>query len=202
MQLFRLELSGPRDIIVREREGFLQTTRRDLIGRTAAGLVLAPLAGGALAWLTPAEAAVRGSGYRTLSPVEAAWLAGLGEAIAPPSRAGGLDRFVDHHVTVPPADSLLALRYLDVPPPYADFYRPALMSLARRGAPPPAGDARWSGILGDLAGSGGAGWSGPPPPLFLFAVRLDAIDIAYGTRAGFARLGVDYLPHIEPEADW
>jgi len=36
----------------------------------------------------------------------------------------------------------------------------------------------------------------------LFAVRLDAIDVAYGTRAGLARLGVEYLPHIEPEADW
>ena len=180
----------------------MHATRREVIGRSAAGLVLAPLADGALAWLSPADAAVQGRGYHTLAPAEAAWLAGLGEAIAPPSRAGGLVRFVDHHITVPPADSLLALRYLDVAPPYANFYRPALASLARRGAPPPAGAPRWAAILSDLAGDGRAGWSGPPPPLFLFAVRLDAIDIAYGTRAGFARLGVDYLPHIEPEADW
>ncbi len=180
----------------------MSVTRREVIGRPAAGLVLVPLSGGLLGWLSPADAAVRGETFRTLTATEAAWLAGLGEAIAPPSRAGGLVRFVDHHITVPAADSLLALRYLDVAPPYANFYRPALAALARRGAPPPAGDPRWTAILGDLAGSGGAGWSGPPAPLFLFAVRLDAIDIAYGTRAGFARLGVEYLPHIEPETDW
>lgn len=164
--------------------------------------MLVPLSGGVLGWLSPADAASSGAGFRSFTATEAAWLAGLGEAIAPPSRAGGLVRFVDHHVTVTPSESLLALRYLDVPPPYLAFYRPALASLARRGAPPTAGDPRWAGILGDLAGDGGPGWDGPPAPLFLFAVRLDAIDIAYGTRAGFARLGVEYLPHIEPDTDW
>ena len=180
----------------------MNVTRRDVIGRPAAGLVLVRLAGGLIGWMTPAEAADRGAGFHTLAPAEAAWLAALGEAIAPPSRAGGLVRFVDHHITIPSADSLLALRYLDVAPPYAAFYRPGLAALARRGPPPPKGDAGWADLLKALASDGGPDWSGPPAPLFLFAIRLDAIDIAYGTRAGFARLGVEYLPHIVPETDW
>ncbi len=161
--------------------------------------------GGDLVWTTPAEAAARQGRFQTLTTLEAAWLGGLGEAIAPPSRAGGLAHYVDHHLGLAAADCLLGLRYLDVAPPYLDFYRPALASLARMGgggAPPVAGDPRWTVLLADLAKPAPSGWAGPPAPLFLFAVRLDAIDIAYGTRAGFERLGVEYLAHVEPERDW
>lgn len=180
----------------------MDLTRRDLVGRSTAGLVLAQLAG-TLTWSTPAAAAAATAPFRNLSPTEAAWLAGLGEAIAPPSRAAGLAYYIDHHVGVPAAESLLALRYLDVPPPYLDFYRAGLKALAGLApAPPPTGDARWTAILARLADGGGPGWQGPPAQALLFAVRLDAIDVAYGTRAGLARLGVEYLPHIEPEADW
>lgn len=177
-------------------------SRRDLIRNTTVGLVLANVAGQS-AWMSPAQATAASAGFAVFDPAEAAWLAGLGEAIATPTRAAGLTHYVDHHLTLPPAESLLALRYLDVAPPYAAFYRPALASLQRLyGAPPPSADPRWSGILAGLAGPAPANWLGPPPALFLFAVRLDAIDIAYGTRAGFARLGIDYLAHIEPETDW
>lgn len=169
----------------------------------AAGLILAQMAGG-LSWVTPAAAVAAGARPRMLTATEAAWLGGLGEAIAPPSRAGGLVPYVDHHLTVPYGESLLALRYLEIEPPYVGFYRSALGSLARGfgEAPPPSGDARWADMLKALGEGSVEGWQGPPPPLFLFAIRLDAIDIAYGTRAAFARLGVDYLPHVEPETDW
>lgn len=178
-------------------------SRRDMLGRSAAGLVLASV-GGSLSWMSAADAKAKDAALRTLTEIEAAWAGGLGEAIAPPAREAGLVHYLDHHLTVPPAESLLALRYLDVPPPYLDFYRPPLASLARLhgAAPPPAGDPAWATILAGLAGPDPAGWQGPPGGFFLFAIRLDAIDIAYGTRAGFARLGVDYLAHIEPETDW
>lgn len=180
---------------------FTATTRRSAM-KAATGLVLAAVAGTSR-WMTPAEAAAAGAVPQVLTAAEAAWLAGLGEAIAPPSRTAGLLAYVDHHLSVPHGESLLALRYLDVSPPYADFYRPALASLQRAyGAAPSSGDARWAEILTKLGGNAVTGWAGPPQGLFLFAVRLDAIDIAYGTRAGFQRLGVDYLPHIEPESDW
>jgi hypothetical protein len=179
-----------------------ELSRRGMIGGTA-GLVLA-LVDGAPLWLSPAAAVAAGAGFRILTPGEAAWVAALGEAIAPPTRAGGLAHYLDHHLAEPAERSLLAVRYLDVAPPYLDFYRPALTALAGRyGATPPAtDDPRWTGILGDLGTGDLPGWQGPPPPFFLFAFRLDAIDIAYGTRAGFERLGVEYLAHIEPESDW
>ncbi|MES2496747.1 MAG: hypothetical protein V4618_11570 [Pseudomonadota bacterium] len=177
--------------------------RRDMMGQSAAALVLASI-GGTTAWMSAAEAGARGAALRRLTEGEAAWIAGLGEAIAPPSRAAGLVHYLDHHLALPAGESLLALRYLDVAPPWLDFYRPALASLVRiHGAvPPPADDARWAPILAGLGGPDPAGWQGPPSGLFLFALRLDAIDIAYGTKDGFARLGVDYLAHIEPETDW
>lgn len=154
--------------------------------------------------MSAAQAQGRGAAPRTLTATEAVWIGGLGEAIAPPARKAGLVHYLDHHLSVPPAESLLALRYLDVAPPYLDFYRPALASLARLNGlvPPPPGDPRWSAILTTLAGPNPAGWEGPPAGLFLFALRLDAVDIAYGTKAGFERLGIDYLAHIEPETAW
>jgi hypothetical protein len=177
------------------------TTRREFLRNSAAGLVLASLGTG-LAWVSPAVAASAAAPFQMLSPDEGAWISALGEAIAPPSREAGLAHYIDHHLAVPHADSLLAVRYLDVLPPYADFYRPSLASLMRAFGSTPPGDAQFAKVLDALSASTISGWAGPPSALFLFALRLDAIDIAYGTKAGFARLGVDYLPHIEPETDW
>jgi hypothetical protein len=181
----------------------MPVSRRGLIigGGT---MVLLEQAGGPV-WIEAAAAAAQKAPLRVLTAREADWLSGLGAAIAPPARAAGLVHYVDHHLAVPPAESLLALRYLDIAPPYADFYRPGLASLAAmtgNGAPPPDGDPRWGDILARLGAGKIDGWTGPPPPLFLFAVRLDAIDIAWGTMAGFERLDVPYLAHIEPEGEW
>lgn len=177
-------------------------TRRDLLSRAASATILASV-GGNLVRMTPSEAAVQKAKFKTLTPTEATWLAALGEAIAPPSRAAGLAHYVDHHLSVPHADSLLALRYLDVAPPYIDFYRPALASLAQLygAVPPKPANPRFAEILKSLGGAPN-GWKGPPAPLFLFTVRLDAIDIAYGTVEAFDRLGIDYLPHVQPETAW
>jgi hypothetical protein len=181
----------------------MAVSRRGLIAGGGT-LVLLQGAGGPH-WIEAADAAAQGAPLRVLTMPEADWLAGLGAAIAPPSRAAGLVHYVDHHLALPPSESLLALRYLDIAPPHADFYRPALAALASmtgQDQPPPDGDRRWTDILARLAAGDIAGWAGPPPPLFLFAVRLDAIDIAWGTMAGFARLGIPYLAHLEPESDW
>jgi len=187
-------------------EGMIvQATRRELLGQSGVGLVLAPLAR-SLTWMTPMAAAACGAGWQSLRSSEAQWLDGLAEAIAPPTKDAGFSHFIDHHLTIEPAKSLLALRYLDVAPPYLDFYRggiAALAKLAGAGADvPPAGDATWATILTQLGKGGGSAWHGPPAQLFLFALRLDAIDVAYGTRAAFARLGIEYLPHLEPDSDW
>ena len=137
--------------------GLAEPTRRDLIRKSAMGVVLASVVG-APAWMSPAQAAAASDGFAVRGHAEAACLAGLGEAIATPSRAAGLVNYVDHDLALPPADSLLALRYLDVPPPYA-FYRPALAPLQRvHGAVPPASDPRWNAILAELNGPASTGW--------------------------------------------
>lgn len=178
-------------------------SRRELIGGSSTVVLLDGAAGNV--WSGAARAALHNAPLRVLGFNEAAWLAAVGAAIAPPSRSAGLVHYVDHHLSLPASDCLLALRYLDVAPPYAEFYRAGLAAMpiaAQSPTPPPDGDPSWSDILARLAAGGVAGWVGPPSPLLLFAIRLDSIDIAWGTRTGFERLGVPYLAHVEPETDW
>ena len=100
------------------------------------------------------------------------------------------------------------LRYLDVPPPYAAFYQPALAALdahatRTHGHPfaalPPT---QQSALVPTFAFAQPPGWQGPPSPLLYLAVRADAVDVVYGTHEGLARLGLPTMEHILPETDW
>ena len=125
------------------------------------------------------------SGLRFFSQREAARLDALGNALVPGARAAGLSHFIDRYVSVAPANSLLMVRYLDIAPPYGDFYREGLRRIESY---TDAGEA-----IRKLAGA---------DPLFHFVLRSDAIDVTYGTMSGFAALGVPYLPHIAPTVPW
>lgn len=174
-----------------------------MIGRRGvlAGVALA----GAAAAATPAvrrwvEAAARGDAFRTLTDDEAARLGEIGDALVPGAHASGLAHYVDQHISGPAAQSLLMLRYLDIAPPYADFYRAGLAQLSRA---VDGKTADWTAIAGSLAGGTIEPWDdAPPAALFYFIVRADAVDVVYGTEAGFERLGVPYLPHIPPATRW
>lgn len=145
---------------------------------------------------------------RTLSLREARTLGALGEVLVPGSGAAGLVQYIDRQLSGPPADSMLMIRYLGVRAPFTDFYRrglEALDSMARaRQADSfgdlPLGTAR--ALIADIAAGDAAGWSGPPAGLFYFVLRSDAVDVVYGTPAGFAKLGVPYMAHIAPPAGW
>ena len=63
-------------------------------------------------------------------------------------------------------------------------------------------DADRERLMKDLAAGAAQPWDGAPSPFVHFVLRADAIDVAYGTRSGFARLGIPYMAHIEPERDW
>ncbi|HLY58888.1 MAG TPA: hypothetical protein VKS60_25225 [Stellaceae bacterium] len=160
-------------------------------------MILASI-GGSLVWCLPAEAAAVQAEFRTLSAADGTLLAAFAEAIVPGAADAGCAHFIDHHVGVAPAESLLSLRYLDVAPPYAAFYGAGLAALRQLAGPHPD----WDATIRRLQAPSLAGWQGPPPGLFYFAVRSDAVDAVYGTRAGFKRLGIEYLAHIEPETDW
>lgn len=170
-----------------------------MIGRRGllAGGVAAVTASSALRW---AEFAAAADGFTTLTVDEATLLDNIGEALVPGARAAGLAYYVDHHVSVPAAESLLMLRYLDIAPPYADFYRTGLAQLLQAVGDRPAD---WSSVATALAaGSIAPRGDAPPAGLFYFVLRADAVDVVYGTEAGFERLGVPYLPHIPPEPRW
>jgi len=90
--------------------------------------------GGVTRLLTPAQATAARVPFAVLTPDEAATLSALGETLMPGAARVGVAHFVDHQLGQPPADSLLMLRYLDVPPPYAAFYKAALAAPVSGGA--------------------------------------------------------------------
>ena len=184
--------------------------RRTVLGGAAAvaGLLAFRDAAGATQLLTPAAAREADIPLRRFSADEAATLDSLAETLVPGARLAGITHFIDAQLAAKPEDNLLMLRYLDVPPPWDGFYRTGLAALNAAAA------ARHHQRFADLdtptrlalakglSAAPAADWQGPPSPLFLFAVRADAVDVVYGTVAGFAALGVPYLDHIEPASRW
>ncbi len=181
--------------------------RRDFLKGTALGALAFQVAGSTLL-LSPREARARDIPFSSLTDHEARTLDALGEILLPGARDAGISHFVDSQVTGAHADSLLMIRYLDVPPPYLPFYQGGLagldqFSLKRHqknfaGLDPVTAHA----LVGDMAAGKTETWSGPPAPFFYFVTRSDAVDVVYGTMKGFEKLGIPYLAHIEPESDW
>lgn len=187
------------------------TRRNILIGAAGAAVglgVLPFVIGDRTEHLTPAEAKHRGVPLRSLAADEARTLERLGEILLPGAGDAGIVHFVDHHLSVPSAESLLMLRYMDVPPPYLDFYRAGLAALdgaartARNLAFADLPVSQATELVGGMGREQPPGWRGPPSQLVYFTIRSDAVDVVYGTRAGFEKLGVPYMAHLEPDKDW
>lgn len=182
-------------------------TRRTALRSAAIGLFAFHIAG-CKKWLTPEDARRQGAAYQVLTPGEAALLDAFGEALVPGARQAGVAHYVDANLSRPHAESLLTLRYLDVPPPHDQFYRDGLNALdrsARAMLGKPFAEAsvdQSKPLIAALLPGRVSGWAGPPQPLFYLAVRGDAADLVYGTRAAFERMNLPYIPHIEPPGDW
>jgi hypothetical protein len=184
--------------------------RRDFLQATAAGVVL----GGGLVACGPAEsppsapAASAAADNRLLDESMRAVLNALGDALVPGAAAAGLADYLEQQLGATPEHALLMLRYLGVPPPYADFYLPALAAVQRwshshYGKPVESLDAVGrSQLVADLAAGTPGDWGAAPAAFFYFVLRADAVDVVYGTRDGFERLGIPYMAHIEPQRDW
>tara|TARA_R110002073_G_scaffold165063_1_gene321478 strand:+ start:187 stop:723 length:537 start_codon:yes stop_codon:yes gene_type:complete len=171
--------------------------RRDF-HKTSGAILLSYFIGGTALSLSPAAAQERHLPFQILTPEEADLLARLGDAIVPGAKAAGLSHYIDHQLSTPSADTMLILKYLGVPAPYIDFYRPALRALKNS-----LHDTSATGLqayIAHMTQNNPPDWDkAPPAPFFYFILRSDAIDITYGTREGFEKLDIPYLAHIEPE---
>jgi hypothetical protein len=158
--------------------------------------------------MTPAQARTSDVPFRTLDTGTVAVLEGLGEILLPGSATAGLAHYIDHQLSGAPADSMLMIKYLGVTAPFNEFYTAGLRAadaIARAvyGKDFPAlSKEQATALVARMAGGQVEDWHGPPAGLFYFVLRSDAIDVVYGTRAGFEQLGVPYMPHIEPPSRW
>ena len=169
---------------------------------------LAFMVGGTEVLLTPGEARAQGVPLRSLKADEAETIEALGETLVPDARKAGIANFIDQQISVPAEEALLEARILNVRPPYANFYRAAIgaidrASTARGGKPFAQLDAAAHHEFIDLMRQNKIdGWQGPPGPFVYLVLRSDAIDVVYGTMAGYESLGIPYMAHIAPTKRW
>jgi Gluconate 2-dehydrogenase subunit 3 len=181
------------------------SSRRELLLRMGVGL--APLTI-ATDWgeISPAQARAKGVPLRVLNPSEGRTLEAFGEVLLPGARDAGIAQYVDAQLS---RDApLLFVKYMDYPASPLEFYRDGLRALERESATRhrrpfdqlPADQQ--TELVRAISRANPANWQGPPAPLFYFVVRNDAVDVYYGTQAGFEKLRIPYMAHITPPADW
>ena len=181
--------------------------RREFLKQTGRGVTVAAIAGPALI-LTPAEAREQGVALKVLSESERQTLEAVGDVLLPGAAEAGVAYFIDEQLSRPANDSLLMARYLQVPPPYVNFYKGAIQALdgyaQTRGKNPFAAldQGKQEELVASLFPEQPADWRGPPSQPVYLCLRSDAVDVVYGTMDGFAELGIPYLAHIEPSQKW
>lgn len=164
--------------------------------------------GGTTMMLTPREARARDAALRVLSSDQAEAFAALGDGLAPGADEAGMAHYLDVQLSLPRDESLLMIRNFDVPPPWTDFYLgglEALESAARGQFKRPLielDEVQMEELIGKLFADELSDWTGPPASLFYLVLRSDAVDVTYGTEAGFERLDIEYLAHIRPPEAW
>lgn len=185
----------------------MNTDRRRILGVGGAGL-LTFMIGGRELLLTPAQAKAESVPLQVLTPDEFALVETLGEALVPGAAEAGLGHFIDHQLGAAPDQQMLMIQYLGVPAPWLEFYRGALAGVtastqARHGkALTELDDEQRDAWVADFAAGQVEGWQGPPAGFFFFVLRSDAVDVVYGTQAGFEMLGIPYLAHVTPPSRW
>ena len=173
------------------------------------GIVLSVAVAGDILSLSPRAALAAGLPYQVLSGQEVSALEAVAEALVPGARDAGIAHYIDKQLAAAPQDSLLMLKYLGVSPAeYLGFYRGGLAAAvhfaqARLGKAWPLLDpGQAQALLAAIASGETADWDGPAAPFFHFVIRSDACDVVYGTEAGFARIDMPYMAHIEPPQPW
>jgi len=181
------------------RRGFVK-------GATLGALAFA--VGGAEILMAPGEARARNVPFRLLDTHQGETLEALGETLVPQAREAGIAHYIDQQLSVPPHEALLQARIFNVRPPFADFYRTAIVSVDEGSRKIFGGDfaqltARDQRELVDrMRQNKIEGWSGRPGAAVYAVLRADAVDVVYGTMEGYEALGIPYMAHIPPEKRW
>ena len=170
--------------------------------------VFAFAVGGVEIIMTAHEARARGVPFRLLDARQGETLEALGEALVPSAREAGIAHFIDQQLSVPPGEALLQARIFNFRPPFAEFYRAAIVAVdagsnkmfGRDFAKLPPADQR--AFVNLMRQNKVEGWTGRPGALVYAVLRADAVDVVYGTMEGYETLGIPYMPHIPPEKRW
>ncbi len=183
-------------------------SRRRLLEASSAFLIAASV-GGIDQMLWPHEARAKNVPVDPFSEAEALLIEKFGSVLVTDAAESGLVHFLAAQLNRPHADSLLILRYLDVPPPYLDFYRSGLKALndavqsVHKKSFASLDQRQAVEFVKAMMSANPVGWSSPvPAPLFYFVVRADAVDVVYGTMKGFEKLNIPYMGHIDPTEAW
>lgn len=186
-------------------------TRRDILragGASAALGLLSFSVAGCEKKLSPAAAREQAATFRVLGDEQVATVDRLADILVPGSKDAGLSHYLDHQLSAKESEQMLMIKYLGVPFPFTGFYADGLAAIDA--AAKAAHDQSFSKIdelqavnlVENMSTGGIADWNGPAAPFFFFVLRSDAVDVYYGTREGFARLGTPYMAHINPPSRW
>jgi len=176
--------------------------------KTATLGALAVTVGGAEVVMTAREARARGVPFRLLDGHQGETLEALGETLVPGARESGIAHFIDQQLSVPPHEALLQARIFNFRPPFAEFYRTAMIAadegsrkiFGREFAELLPTDQR--DFVNRMQQNKIEGWTGRPGATVYAVLRADAVDVVYGTMEGYETLGIPYMPHIPPEKRW
>ena len=169
---------------------------------------LAFTVGGVEVIMSAGQARARGVPFRLLDAHQGDTLEALGETLVPQARECGIAHFIDQQLSVPANESLLQARIFNFRPPFADFYRTAIVTIdgasqkmfGRDFAQVSATEQR--DFIDRMRQNKIEGWTGRPGALVYAVLRADAVDVVYGTMEGYEALGIPYMPHIPPEKRW
>lgn len=182
--------------------------RRKFVRNTGLGLLSFNVAG-VPTMLTPRAASAEGVALTHLSAADGAHLAAFADHLLPGAAAAGVAHFVDQQLGTDPQECLLMCKYFPaIKAPFSAFYFGGIAALREAVKREYATDfveldvQQKNTITDSLWRGTVAHWTGPPPPLFYMMVRSDAVDVVYGTEAGFEKLNVPYMAHITPEEKW
>lgn len=182
-------------------------SRRAFLARAGVGVAALGVAG----CVSPAGLAAangrRPRRLRVFSKTQAATYAAWCDVLAIGAAKAGVAVFVDKYLAEPFPESLLLIRYLQNPP-FTDFYLGGIAGIDQESEARYSesfvtlDDTRKKLVVEAAVTSSTIAWTTPNPNLFYFVSRSDAVDVVYGTVAGFRDLGIPYLPHIRPRRPW